>query len=238
MSHNYFAPNWTEKITLPVKRVDAHWEFFYGGDVPVQDGCLAELTIDVSCITDPEFLKRTNQKLEVKVLPVGSPLLVALSDRNQARTRIGPWPEASREDIPNGTTRFEKVWVGPPKETQQNLLQEDRSGGLWLRLKGLERTEIRSSTIVMPPGFPTATASSLNHAFTLLSKEYETHRISNTGNVYKQCFYQEKNGKWYPLNDLRHGVQVKGERALLASAWTEIEKALGWRPTDKKPRKS
>lgn len=40
MSSNYFDADWTEKVTLPVKRVGAHWEFFYGGDVPVREGTL------------------------------------------------------------------------------------------------------------------------------------------------------------------------------------------------------
>lgn len=36
MSDNFFDPLWTEKVTVPVKRVGDTWEFFYGGDVPVK----------------------------------------------------------------------------------------------------------------------------------------------------------------------------------------------------------
>lgn len=43
MSGSYFDPNWTEKVTVPVKRVGERWEFFYGGDVPVKEGTLGEL---------------------------------------------------------------------------------------------------------------------------------------------------------------------------------------------------
>ena len=35
MSGSYVDPNWTAKVTIPVKRVGEHWEFFYGGVVPV-----------------------------------------------------------------------------------------------------------------------------------------------------------------------------------------------------------
>lgn len=233
MSNSYFSSSWSKKVTLPVRRVGKHWEFFYGGDIPVDEGCIAELTVDAQSITNPSFLERVSQKLDVKILPVGATLLVALSDQSRHGARIGQWPDAPREDIPNGTTRFEEVRIGPPKESRQ----WDQIEGLWLRLKGLERTEIRTSTILMPPGFPTPTATSLNHAFTLLSKEYETHRISNTGNVYKQFFYQEKTGKWYPLGDLRGGVQVKGEQALMTSAWEEVERTLGWRPVNRQRNK-
>src|SRR3546814_19856302 len=82
----------------------------------------------------------------------------------------------------------------------------------------------------MPEGFKEKSAISLNHAFTLLSQKYETHRISNTGNVYTRIFYQERNGRWYPLKDLRTGVQVQAERKVMADAWADVERILGWRP--------
>ena len=70
----------------------------------------------------------------------------------------------------------------------------------------------------------------LNHALTLLSQTYEKHRISNTGNVYARIFYQDKDECWYPLDDLRSGVQAKRERQLLNETWAQIEMTLGWRP--------
>lgn len=146
MSSNYFDADWTDKVTLPVKRVGAHWEFFYGGDVPVREGTLAELTLD-------------------------------------------------------------------------------------------ERCELQASTVLMPEGFKEP-AISLNHAFTMLSELYEGHRISHTGNVYTRVFYCEGNGNWFPLNDLLRGVLVTAERNLLKSAWDEVEKALGWRPTPPQPKNS
>ena len=82
----------------------------------------------------------------------------------------------------------------------------------------------------MPDGFPEPTVTSLNHAFTLLSRGYGIHRISNTGDVYTRLFYQDSDECWYPLDDLRRGVQAKVERRLLNELWAEIERKLGWRP--------
>ena len=45
MATNIYDPLWTVKITVPVKRVGANWEFFYGGDVPVKDGTIADLVV-------------------------------------------------------------------------------------------------------------------------------------------------------------------------------------------------
>lgn len=97
-------------------------------------------------------------------------------------------------------------------------------------LKGLEKYELLSGAILMPDGFREPVASRLNHAFTLLLPEYEIHRISNTGNVHTRVFYQDSDECWYPLDDLRHGVQAKVEWRLLNELWAEIERKLVWRP--------
>lgn len=249
MTGNFFDPLWTSKVTVPVKRVGDLWEFFYGGDVPVKEGTLGELSVSAEQITDERFLQRVSHEFTVKILEEGQALFVALSDRSGNGQRLGTWPDVFPLGIPPGTTRFERVTLGPPKPKASDkckIIQPEldgvaETGGLWLKLKGLERTELAASTVVMPTGFEPATAISLNHAVTLLSQRYEKHRISNTGNVYTRVFYCEPNGKWYPLNDLRHGVHAAEERKLICALWGEVEKKLGWRPMpapEKKPRKN
>lgn len=238
MSENYFDPLWTEKTTVPVKRVGDRWEFFYGGDVPVKDGTMGELTISTNQISAPTFLQRVTKEATFKVFEEGTPLLVALSDRSQSGGRIGVWPTPFPLNVPRGTTRWAQVKLGPPSKgispSQGDLTLE--TGGLWLKVNGLERCELSSSTILlpdgfqMPEGFADRSVKSLNHALTLLSQTYEKHRISNTGNVYTRVFYRDKDECWYPLDDLRSGVQAKRERQLLYETWAQIEMSLGWRP--------
>lgn len=236
---NFYDPLWSEKTTVPVKRIGARWEFFYGGDVPVKDGTMGELSISTNQISDPSFLQRVTQEAMFKVLEEGTILQVALSDRSNNGNRIGKWLVPHPVSVPPGTTRWEKVTLGPPQKKFPPLPQADlipETGGLWLKIKGLERCELISSTILLPDGvpapegFPDRRAKSLNHALTLLSLTYEKHRISNTGNVYARVFYQDKDGCWYPLDDLRAGVRVKKERQLLNETWAQVETALGWRP--------
>ncbi|HLY59941.1 MAG TPA: hypothetical protein VKV95_04175 [Terriglobia bacterium] len=45
-------------------------------------------------------------------------------------------------------------------------------------------------------------AKSLNHAYTLLSTKFETHRISPSGNVITHVFYPGKIS-WHSLNEAR-----------------------------------
>lgn len=234
MSSNYFDPNWTEKVTVPVKRVGDRWEFFYGGDVPVKEGTIGELTLSADRITDERFRGRVTQEITVKIIDEGTPLLVALSDRSSEGNLAATWPKPYPVDVPAGTTRFERIHLGPLKKRVPEDLELDSDltrGGLFLKLKGLERCELVGSTVLMPEGFTQRTATSLNHAFTQLSQAYEKHRISNTGNVYTRVFYEDRDHRWYPLDDLRRGVQAVGERKLLNDLWAEVEQKLGWRPT-------
>lgn len=234
MSNSFFDANWTAKVTVPVKRVGERWEFFYGGDVPVKDGTLGELTVSAEQITDEHFHLRVTQELTVKILDEGAPLLVALSDRSANGRRVGPWPTPHPLNAPAGTTRVERIHLGPMKTKMPGEPVLDPAivrGGLFLKLKGLERCELIGSTVVMPDGFSQPSATSLNHAFTLLSQMHEKHRISNTGNVYSRIFYEDRDERWYPLDDLRKGVQAVGERTLLSELWVDVEKKLGWRPT-------
>jgi hypothetical protein len=233
MSGSYFDPDWTAKVTVPVKRVGERWEFFYGGDVPVKEGTLGELTLSADRITDENFRKRVMQELTVKILDEGTELRVALSDRDTNGRRAGSWPEPHPPSVPPGTTRFERIWLGPLKQKPGELPldAELERGGLWLKIKGLERCELLGSTVQMPSSFQPAVGISLNHAFTMLSQAYEKHRISNTGNVYSRVFYQDRDKRWYPLDDLRAGLRVTVERQLLHDLWAEVEQILGWRPT-------
>src|SRR3546814_371937 len=146
-SGNFFNQDWTEQVTLPVKRVGTQWEFLYGGDVPVKDGTLGELTLSANQIVDQRFRERVTAELTVKVLDEGSPLLVALSDRSRNGARVGTWPKEDVYELTLGTTRLERILLGHQKERPSRELLSDppERGGLWLKRKGLERTDRKST---------------------------------------------------------------------------------------------
>jgi hypothetical protein len=238
MTGTYHDPAWTEKVTIPVKRVGDQWEFFYGGPVPVKDGAVGELVLSAGQVTDKAFLKQMQQQALVKVLPEGTELWVALSDQTESKISVAQNELIDRSDLPAGTTRFESVFLGPAKKnvTSGSLFEDPGNGGLWLKVKGLDKTDLLSSTIRLPAELKKSPAISLNHALTILSEQYETHRLSHTGNVYTRIFYQEGNGRWYPLADLREGVLANVERTLIADSWKQLEALIGWRPVIR-PRK-
>ncbi|MCW5657115.1 MAG: hypothetical protein KIT60_05395 [Burkholderiaceae bacterium] len=229
-------------VTLQVQRLNGQWETVFGGEAPVREGALAELTLPMGALRDSEFKRLLNQELLVKVLDEGTELQVAIAGApasvrahgGQHRVRVPAryWPGDSVTFVP--------VRIGPPNRTSSKI-DPDR-GGLWMRHVGLDRCEMVSSSIVLPPGPGREEAISPNHAYTVLSERYEVHRISHTGNVYERVFFQESDEHWYPMSGLRDGVRERSERRILARAWATIEAQLGWcrlppHPDSIKPRK-
>lgn len=230
-----YDQDWTRKLTLPLKLVNGQWEFLFGGAVPVKDGTVADLTVSLDRITDAEFAKRVTAESTVKVLQACTKLYVALSDRASALQPANKFEHIDIDPhyLPRGYSRFLPITIGPPTDQQtkqRGLFEKETEGGLFLRQFGLDRTELLSSSIKLPDGFAPAFAQSLNHAFTLLSERYETHRLSHTGNVYTSVYYLESNGRWYPLDLLREGVRADAERQVIHAAWAELERLLGFRP--------
>lgn len=226
--NNYW--NSVDHVTLPVKLVDGRWELLYGGSTGAGEGTFGELRVAVSSIEDQAIRERLTKTVTVKVLDEGTELLIALRDRSVCQ-RFEEWPPVDSADVPGGCTCFERVWIGPASRSTEPI--DPESGGLWIRQRGVDRTELVCSGVVMPQGVAPKVASSLNHACTLLSEQYEKQRISHTLNVYRHVFYLEAAGqepRWRPLDALRGGVIADMERSILAGAWRELEEKLGFRP--------
>lgn len=224
--------NSVKHITLPVKRVDGHWELLYGGDTGIRDGTYGELRVALASITDDAIRERLTKTVTVRVLPEGADLLVALSDPQRHGPPLSK-PAIAAKDLPPGCTRLVPIAIGP--STRNTRLLDPERGGLWIRQRGVDRTELVCSSVrvTLQEGADPVIAGSLNHACTMLSVHYEKHRISHTRNVYQHVYYLEPDGptpRWHPLEALRAGVVADMERSIMADAWRELEVKLGFRP--------
>ncbi len=223
-----------KSVRVTVIYVDGKWEYFYGGYVPVRDGTVDDLLLDESAITEKGFVKKINRRSRHKILDQGSEIMVALTIKNKSDI-----DESLRKHLITKSlvelqlavprypvrlsphTQFVKVTVGEPAQKQMDI-DEDESGGVWLDVQGLQPRGVISSLINLPDCVSSEPATSLNHAFTLLSIKYEPWRKSHTGNIYARIFYKEKNKKWYPLEILRNAAIVKDENLLIRQQWIDI----------------
>tara|TARA_R110001583_G_scaffold95420_3_gene239238 strand:+ start:770 stop:1420 length:651 start_codon:yes stop_codon:yes gene_type:complete len=93
------------------------------------------------------------------------------------------------------TYSFAKVSIDVGKKYQPS--------GSWFEFKENRPGKFICSAISFPEVMELAPVSSLNHAYTALSELIEPQRTSHTGNVYSCVFYEESDGLWYPLRNLR-----------------------------------
>ncbi|WP_250473096.1 hypothetical protein [Caballeronia sp. GAFFF1] len=223
-------------LRVPVKLVDGRWEFFYGGAVPAREGTVGELVIDRQAIADRKFLELLNRKTEHKILDAGTALRVALTVRPDIAL-----DEALKKHLLTSTsmnfsgeylktlrsndTQFVEVTIGEPSP-QQREKRPDDIGGIWLTVQGNQPKGIATSRVEVPDEVSDTPLDSVNHAFTRLSEKYEPWRKSHTGNIYDRVLYQEKNGRWYPLNVLRNAALARDEHELIRARWEEIAETL------------
>lgn len=221
-------------LSVRMKFIDGRWEVETGGQVPVEEGTEAELRVPIHRITNQDFIERMTKKEIIPILPMGTVLRALLSPKD----RVGISPEnqhhlisyldvvdemfslSSDYHFPSDAC-FVEVNLGPPtgRQAQSTDLYQ---GGLWLICEGAEPTELRSSTIVLPKGITDQKAISLNHAFTMLSEVYEPWRKAHTGSAYERFFYQEADGKWYPLLLLRDASIAAQEQKIAADLWKKF----------------
>lgn len=227
-----------DPIRIPVKLVNGHWEYFYGGGLPVKDGTVGDLVVDRSSIEDKKFLANLKRISKHKILEFGVSLLVAVTVKRPQDIKqklkgyllptgsTGPkLGDAYYRTPRSDDTRFVEISIGEPTERQKSH-DPNEKGGVWLHVEGLIPKGVSSSTIVLPEGVWSRPADSLNHAFTLLSEQYEPWRKSHTGNIYDRMLYQESNGKWYPLNVLRDAAIARDEHQFIRSQWEQIAKTI------------
>lgn len=218
-------------IRVPVKLVDGQWELLYGGPVKVKDGAFGELHLDRVHFTDKAFLKALTEKRKVAVLPNGTELRVALTIKSDLDQRLRPFlhdyastPHDHTAKI-SAETRFVSVRLVGPTQAQQR--QKIEAGGLWLWLEGMEPRGVESGMVDLPRTHELEAVDSLNYAFTRLSEVFEPWRKAHTGSIYERVFYQERNGRWYQIKDLRDRALASAERQLIKDLWLSVAEQFG-----------
>ena len=215
------------RMRIPVRLVEGKWEFLFGGEVPVKEGATAELVVNRWSIEDRSFLEKMDWKETHQILWEKTPLLVELNEKDgypppeklraHLKRRADIDGEIVTESI-NPRTYFIMIRIDAANDKQRRRLRT-AGGGLWMLTHGFDAIGLASTTIRLPDGIVPNPVESLNHAYTRLSELFEPWRISHTGNIYRQVLYQEKNGKWYPLDLLRNRVLVKKEHEIAQALW-------------------
>ena len=176
-------------MLIPVRIRSTGVELLYGGPLPeLADGTVGDLIVPAFAFRDTETLQQFVGELSGPVLKKGTRLLVSVPAAESARKGL-----VSSESLgcpTNAIGPFVEVVLAEPLE---------------LTLRGTKRAALRSCTCQIPALKRTAT--SVNHAYTIISEHFERDRRSHTGNVFEKVLYEtdcKPEGRcWLPLDALR-----------------------------------
>lgn len=190
-----------ERVLIPARIKNGHLVCFYG-DAPLpklKEGAMVDLYVQSGAIVDPKVIEIFNGNSEEILLPKGTPVMARLSvekmsaEDTQKLIELKTWP------LLGYPTRFAVI-----------ILEED----LMIHLRGTKKAELSAAKCSIPE-LGNVKARSLNHAYTMLSKRFETGRLASGGNVF-ESLYVESGNHWRPLGDLRDIAQARCEHEIAA----------------------
>ncbi len=160
----------------------------------IQEDAIGTLTLRAANIVDEAKRRELEAESVIELLPAGTNVFVGLSREMM--------PVACQRRFPAGADL--KIHVGGYCFAEVRL-----SEPLMLRLRGDKDSCLEDCKCHIPA--LKRNARSLNHAFTLLSVEFETQRISHSGNVFTRTFFQTDKGRWHSLNEARGYLDISFE---------------------------
>ena len=188
-------------VRIPV-RIDAHdrIDYLYGGPLPkMREGTIGDLVVPERSITDKSAVCRLQQDQVVPFLRLGSVVRFAVDGRH----------------TPAGLSQhLEDVATLDMKKSHAVPVILDRMA-LALHLRGTKLATLGRVSCWIPS--LQARAESLNHAYRLISEQFEPMRISHSGNVFK-LGYCKPFDRWISLDALRKTTAAKFETQLGSTA--------------------
>jgi arginyl-tRNA--protein-N-Asp/Glu arginylyltransferase len=193
-------------LKIPIKIVNGQVQYFYGGELPEMANAIGELVIPAFALLDQEQAEELSHEGSSEMLPSGSELMINVN--------VDTYAEGILSKTRNPSLALPSL---APKEGFVRVRLEEP---LFLWHRGTKLSQLSPCKIAFVDLNEKAT--SLNHAYTIASKKFETKRTSNTGNVFKHIYYKGKNG-WEQLEWLRERLDAKFEQRYVRSDNSEVE---------------
>jgi len=184
-------------VLIPIKIVKGEIQFFYGGKLPeLKDGIIGELTVPSYSITDKKKLILLSRETNKVFIPGSTHLMVQISPKGQDIRKPGI---VKYKTYSYGNASFVEI-----------ILKEN----LNIKLRSTKKGELDDCKCCIP-AMPEQEAKSVNHAYTIISQHYETHRRSHSGNVFDKVYLWNNKKIVMPLKNLRDEFESEYERELI-----------------------
>ena len=188
-------------VRIPVRiRTHGRIDYFYGGSLPkMREGTIGDLLVPERSITEKREVCRLQQEKVVQFLPSGSVVKFAVNGSHA--------PADLKQHLEDVAT------LGMKKAHAVSVILDEVA--LALRLRGTKLATLERVTCWIPS--LEIRAQSLNHAYRLISEQFEPRRISHTGNVF-ELGYCKPFDRWVSLDALRKTVAARFEEQLIRTA--------------------
>lgn len=187
-----FPDELAKTVKIPIRIVDGRAEYFYGGPFPKLHDVSGDIIVPAFAVVEKPFAEEFFENDDSELLPAGTIVVV--------NVRIDTAETGLCTDVE----------CGPLKGNVAVKLLEP----LYLWHRGTKSSVLDPCKCMIP--CTKEEASSLNHAYTIISKRFETERQTNTGNVFKKVYY--KNGDiWERLERLRDKFDARFEQRYVSN---------------------
>lgn len=178
--------HYKKTLRIPVRLKDGHFQLFHGGALPnIKVGAIADLVIESHYFENPADVARMEVQKTVTIR----------EKREFLMTRV------STEYCEITGDLIKDLKIAPPLGYPIAFVPIHLLEPLDLTLVFGKSAHLNDCPCILP-SINNLEARSVNHAFTLASRHYETRRRSNGGNVFLSVYFED--GKvWRQLKDLR-----------------------------------
>lgn len=204
-----------EFVRIVVSFKNGAWVTSTGRKLTAVEGTTAELILPAEASSKLWPQREVPVRKLCQFLAPGASLMFALRVR-QHESLAKPLleylipPHTMRGEVEWGSVKgwhsteahFFQITLGA-SSAEQREKTPDFAGGLLVEVRGKAIKVMDVSPFALPKGISDKKLLSLNHAFTILSEVYETHRAAHTGSIYETVFYRGSDDRWYPLGHLR-----------------------------------
>lgn len=167
-------------------------------------GTLGDLVLPAASLESPDVVAALNEASSTPLLAQGEVVWVSLHPTQPASEKL---------------ELFEQETLHP-EMVGHFLAPITLNESLNLVTRGTKRGQLEKATCSVPTGEggKGTTATSLNHAYRLLSERFESHRVSFGGNVFEVAFVKRE-GAWHRLETLRRAAESVARR--------DVDRAIG-----------
>jgi len=193
-----FIPDSDQKtVVIPVEIRNGAINYLFDGPLPrIAEKTVCQLIVPESAIEDKDTIRFLSEERHIEIFPAGTPLYVELKPHKVPDRLFLTLPIKEYEK--RHKCKYVEIIILEP---------------LYLVLRGAKHPRLENARCTVP--ILNAEASSLNHAYTMLSQEFEKNRISHVSNVFSTIYFKHPYRIGYhPLNYIRNDRDLLFDRTL------------------------